>query len=279
MTHHNNRHAIGLKVITSTQFQRMPWKNGLGETAEIAIYPAQRNFRADPFLWRLSLSEVRDSCSFSLFPGYDVTLFLLPESGANVQLRGNLSAPAFLHHHDQTSAVPVKPLVPYTYRGEWPTTCRMNLSPLKHLTFIANRRVTRMTMSLETICQNVQGDDGCCDGDGDGDGGDATDNFILSDPLVQDQLSSLPSPQQLTANPSTSFTSNSSSNFETGSNSNLEKRASTTNKLLLSNFTIVYVVKGTIKVSVEGDDQIRTVRQGETLICERDEESILYWHA
>ncbi|EGF76998.1 hypothetical protein BATDEDRAFT_28088 [Batrachochytrium dendrobatidis JAM81] len=242
-----------IQVYPNESYVHLPWKNGLGETAEIAVYPPNRNFRKDPFMWRLSLSEVRDSCSFSLFPGYDIALFLLPESGANAPIRGNLSAPAVLYHNDQATPVPIKPLVPYTYKGEWPTTCSVNASPLKHLTFTSNRRVAKVSMSLETISRHgANGDDGV--GDEDENSSDDELLELSSKDSAHPPISNLGS--QPTTNPQTTA----------------ETTTSPTNRLLLGNFTIVYVVSGSIKVTIEGDSEPRTLLQGQTLVCERDDD-------
>ena len=59
----------------------MTWKNGLGTTTEIAISPPDADFKSDEFLWRLSTSYIADSINLSLFPGYEVTMVLLPYQG------------------------------------------------------------------------------------------------------------------------------------------------------------------------------------------------------
>ncbi len=57
-----------------------PWKNGKGESTEIAIFPEKASFAADPFLWRLSSAKVLEEGEFSYFPEYDryLTLFKGP---------------------------------------------------------------------------------------------------------------------------------------------------------------------------------------------------------
>jgi environmental stress-induced protein Ves len=57
----------------------MTWKNGLGETLQVAIYPENVDFHADDFVWRLSVSKIHDHCSFSTFPGYDIAIVPLPD--------------------------------------------------------------------------------------------------------------------------------------------------------------------------------------------------------
>lgn len=47
------------------------WKNGLGTTDEIAIYPPARDFTKDDYFWRFSKTCMQADCNFSVFPGYD----------------------------------------------------------------------------------------------------------------------------------------------------------------------------------------------------------------
>ena len=47
----------------------MPWKNGRGETREIARFPAEGEFA-----WRLSMATVSEDAAFSTFPGVTRTL-------------------------------------------------------------------------------------------------------------------------------------------------------------------------------------------------------------
>jgi environmental stress-induced protein Ves len=89
----------------------MRWKNGLGETTEMAIRPEGGepnpgvNFAKDAFLWRLSSSEVKDSCNYSIMPGYDVSLIPLPNEW---------ETPIDLFHDGKADCEHVYPLVPYT---------------------------------------------------------------------------------------------------------------------------------------------------------------------
>jgi environmental stress-induced protein Ves len=47
------------------------WKNGLGMTNEIAIYPPDKDFAKDEFFWRFSMNLMEANCNFSVFPGYE----------------------------------------------------------------------------------------------------------------------------------------------------------------------------------------------------------------
>lgn len=57
-----------LQVIKKSAHKIMPWKNGLGVTAQIDIFPSESPFPGDDFLWRLSSATVSTDSAFSLFP-------------------------------------------------------------------------------------------------------------------------------------------------------------------------------------------------------------------
>jgi environmental stress-induced protein Ves len=68
------------RLIKANQHQVMPWKNGQGMTAEIAIDPPDTPL-SQSFRWRLSLAEVKADGPFSAFPGYDRTIMLMGGNG------------------------------------------------------------------------------------------------------------------------------------------------------------------------------------------------------
>lgn len=59
----------------------MPWKNGLGTTAQIDLFPAEAPFPSDSFLWRLSSAVVKTSSPFSTFPRCERLLTVLQGAG------------------------------------------------------------------------------------------------------------------------------------------------------------------------------------------------------
>jgi environmental stress-induced protein Ves len=68
-----------MKVLRAANHKRMPWKNGGGETVEIAISPEGAGL-AD-FDWRVSMASVASDGPFSVFPGIDRTLSILEGNG------------------------------------------------------------------------------------------------------------------------------------------------------------------------------------------------------
>ena len=61
------------------------WKNGGGNTREIAVWPAGAGM--DDFVWRLSVADIGQDGPFSAFPGIDRQIVLL--EGAGVTLRAD----------------------------------------------------------------------------------------------------------------------------------------------------------------------------------------------
>lgn len=60
----------------------MPWKNGLGMTEQIQIFPENCLFsEGQDFLWRISSAKIRGASPFSQFPGCDRWLMVVTGQG------------------------------------------------------------------------------------------------------------------------------------------------------------------------------------------------------
>lgn len=75
-----------LRRLTRTAFKSMPWKNGGGETAEIAVFPHGAGL--DVFGWRLSMARVAADGPFSCFEGVERTLTVLEGAGFRLTVDG-----------------------------------------------------------------------------------------------------------------------------------------------------------------------------------------------
>jgi len=64
-----------MRHLKAHEHRCMPWKNGLGETTEIAISP--KNATLESFDWRISMASVPLPGPFSRFSGIDRTLLVL----------------------------------------------------------------------------------------------------------------------------------------------------------------------------------------------------------
>ncbi len=79
-----------MKLLRAKDYKRMPWKNGGGETVEIAIFPEKASL-AD-FDWRVSMATVATDGPFSSFPGIDRTLSILQGKGMRLMIGGRKPA-------------------------------------------------------------------------------------------------------------------------------------------------------------------------------------------
>ncbi|CAN7292481.1 HutD family protein [Ensifer adhaerens] len=79
-----------MKLLRAKDYKRMPWKNGGGETVEIAIFPEKASL-AD-FDWRVSMATVATDGPFSSFPGIDRTLSILQGKGMRLMIEGRKPA-------------------------------------------------------------------------------------------------------------------------------------------------------------------------------------------
>ncbi|EJC85242.1 hypothetical protein Rleg4DRAFT_7774 [Rhizobium leguminosarum bv. trifolii WSM2297] len=81
-----------MRILRAGDYKRMPWKNGGGETVEIAVSPEDAGLAG--FDWRVSMATVATDGPFSIFPGIDRTLAILDGNGMTLDIDG--SAPVLL---------------------------------------------------------------------------------------------------------------------------------------------------------------------------------------
>ncbi len=115
-----------------------PWKNGGGETSEVAVSPEGAGL--DDFDWRLSIARVEEAGPFSLFAGVDRTLAVL--SGAGLRLAVGEAPPALV--------TPDGP--PHRFPADLETHCDLLGGPVVDLNVMTRRgraeaRMTRLALA------------------------------------------------------------------------------------------------------------------------------------
>lgn len=113
------------RILRSPDHRRMPWKNGRGETVEVAVYPQASGF-AD-FGWRVSMAGVTEDGDFSIFPGIDRTLAVLTGTGIELEVQG-----AGLH-----ILTPDAP--PLAFPADVPSSARVISGPIRDLNVMTRR--------------------------------------------------------------------------------------------------------------------------------------------
>lgn len=101
------------------------WKNGLGQTRELAVQPSTAH--RPGFLWRVSIAEVTCAAPFSAFPGMDRTIALLEGAGFTMTLDG-----------DRVHAL-TAPCAPFAFPGEARVEVRLAGGPTRDFNLMVRR--------------------------------------------------------------------------------------------------------------------------------------------
>lgn len=109
--------SIIAEVLGRDRYKRAAWKNGLGYTDEIAIYPETATLQKGDFIWRMSSARIEKASPFSVFPNHDRTLVIL--QGAGVRLYHTYEP------GEEPEQVELTPLEPYDFPGDVPSRCEL----------------------------------------------------------------------------------------------------------------------------------------------------------
>lgn len=130
-----------ISVISPSQFRTLPWKNGKGETIELAISPGGD---LNDFEWRISIASVITDGIFSDFSGYDRNLVLIQGNGIALQ-------------HDQAKVDRLEQLLSLaSFDGGSKTFGSLNQGPIKDLNLITNNKQYRAQIDTCTDHEALQ---------------------------------------------------------------------------------------------------------------------------
>ena len=129
-----------ITIISPDQYVICPWKNGKGETTELAI---NENGTLDDFDWRLSIAKVTEDGEFSNFEGYTRNLVLIKGNGIE------------LKHNELTVDCLNELLAIATYDGGNCTSGFLNSGPISDLNLIVKSAKYRSSVETYTNIQTV----------------------------------------------------------------------------------------------------------------------------
>ncbi len=112
------------RLVRARDLVRVPWKNGGGTTAEVAVHPPGASF--DGFDWRISMADVASDGPFSRFPGIDRTLVLARGRDLTLTVEG-------VPHHL------AKPGDLLAFAGEAETLGRLGQGPIRDINIMTRR--------------------------------------------------------------------------------------------------------------------------------------------
>jgi uncharacterized protein len=116
--------------------RRVPWKNGLGTTREVAVDPPDAS-AGGAFRWRVSLAWVDRSCPFSAFPGYDRTILLVSGEGFTLDFGGAAPPRTLTTLLDRCE-----------FQGEWTTSCALVGGAVEDLNVMVDRARARARVEV-----------------------------------------------------------------------------------------------------------------------------------
>ncbi|MBL7542537.1 MAG: HutD family protein [Bdellovibrionaceae bacterium] len=116
----------------------MSWKNGLGITTELEVYPPGSDFAKGNFLWRLSCARIEADNQFSEFTGYDRKLVVLSGDGL---ILNDLYLPPF-HVH--------------SFRGEDQIQCSLVKKVVEDLGIIYKRDSCQCRMDIVELPRSAR---------------------------------------------------------------------------------------------------------------------------
>jgi environmental stress-induced protein Ves len=128
---------MNLRVLNPDRYRRMPWKNGRGETVEIAIFPPDADL--ETFEWRISSASVASDGPFSSFSGIDRTLCVL--SGKGILLSVGTGEPQAI---DPDTA-------PFSFPADTAAVARLIDGPIIDLNVMTRRAVWRHTVCRQKL--------------------------------------------------------------------------------------------------------------------------------
>ena len=130
-----------MRILRATDYRRMPWKNGGGETREIMVSPAGATL--DSLDWRVSLATVATDGPFSAFQGVQRTLCVI--RGAGIRLQVGDAPPIML----------LESSAPYSFDGEATTSATLIDGAIVDLNVMSRRGRWRHTVK-RLICDGEQ---------------------------------------------------------------------------------------------------------------------------
>ena len=124
-----------MTVLRLNDYKRMPWKNGGGETAEIAVFPSDAS--VGDFDWRISIATVAADGPFSRFPRIDRTITIIDGNAIELSVEGR--PPMVL---DQAAD-------PYSFPGDVLTSGRLRNGTIADLNVMVRRGLPHAVTRLK----------------------------------------------------------------------------------------------------------------------------------
>ena len=136
-----------MRVQRLGEHRRVPWRNGLGTTLEVAVGPLLVADDALSWSWRVSVATVDQAGPFSSFPDVDRTLVVVEGDGLGLQVGSH-----------RFSALPSCPV---NFPGDEPTTAALLNGPVRDLNVMVRRTVATTSVYVTDAATLTQSSSSC----------------------------------------------------------------------------------------------------------------------
>lgn len=130
----------GMRILRTDDFTALPWKNGLGVSHVIASDPPGEGY--DTVLWQVGATAITADCPFSSLPGTDRQFTLLEGSGVELKCESPADGVNLTRVVDTL-------FVPFAFRGDWRTHCRLLGGPVRVLNVMTRRGRATAAMRIQ----------------------------------------------------------------------------------------------------------------------------------
>lgn len=130
-------------ILKRTDYKRSVWKNGLGHTDEIAIYPQGASLLKGDFLWRLSSARIEKASPFSMFPAHERVLVVLKGDGIRMAHTFEEGEP------EDVNDIPA--LYPYEFPGDIKSRCELMGGPITDFSIFTRTGEVAVNATVEKI--------------------------------------------------------------------------------------------------------------------------------
>jgi environmental stress-induced protein Ves len=115
--------------LPAAQHRTQPWKNGLGVSYTILDFPVGAGF--DAVDWQVGHTGIGADCPFSNLSGLDRQFMVIEGAGVELTCVDESGVPT-VNRIDRLN-------VPFAFRGDWRTTCRLLDGPVKVFNVMTRR--------------------------------------------------------------------------------------------------------------------------------------------
>lgn len=134
------------RIVRSSGYRSLAWKNGLGVSQVVATQPHGAGYQE--LDWQVATTRIAASCPFSRLPGLDRHFMVLEGEGVELHFRGANDDPEVRRLVDT-------PLEACEFRGDWQTECRLLGGPVQVLNLVTRRARCTARVSVVTLRQSM----------------------------------------------------------------------------------------------------------------------------